>query len=118
MFKAISQGTSNLSEFTVFRRLYRFLDPCAAPIESFEDDKHKIMALLRLFNSSGTPEKPLNRVMTKETPLVERVIIMEVMKLEFRDRPTAQALLQWMMNGSMKRQTMLGRRLEAILWLS
>ncbi|KAJ4388581.1 hypothetical protein N0V93_006039 [Gnomoniopsis smithogilvyi] len=83
-----------LYEFTIFKRLYKFFGPWPASFKDFEDNDHEVMTLLDFFNNLGPPEKPLQRVTTKELPPADKVFILRVMKLDPRDRPTAQALLE------------------------
>lgn len=53
------------------------------------------MTFLNFFNNDmGPPEKPFKRITTKEIPPADKVLLLKIMKLDPRDRPTAEALLE------------------------
>lgn len=52
------------------------------------------MTILDFFNNSGPPEKPFQRIATKEVPPADKDFILKIMKLEPRDTPTAHTLLE------------------------
>lgn len=81
-------------EFVVFKRVYKFFGPFPTSLKDFEEDNPDIMTILNFFNDSGPPEKPFHRITTKEIPPADKDFILKIMKLDPRDRPTAQELLE------------------------
>lgn len=81
-------------EYTMFKRLYKFFGPYPASFQDLIMDHPDIMTLLNHFNDSGPPEKPLKRVTTAEVPLADKEFLLKIMRLDPRERPTAQELLE------------------------
>lgn len=80
--------------YTVLKRMYKFFGPYPASFKDFETANPDIMTILDHFNKSGPPEKPFHRVTTKEIPPADNKFILNILKLDPRDRPTANALLE------------------------
>ncbi len=51
------------------------------------------MTIIDFINGQGPPAKPFARVGPKEIPPADMSFVMKIMKLDPRDRPTAEELL-------------------------
>jgi serine/threonine protein kinase len=78
-------------EFTVLKRIYKFFGPFPQSFSDFNDPD--TMTIINFFNKQGPPEKPFPRVGPREIPDADKAFILRVMKLDPRDRPTAEDLL-------------------------
>lgn len=76
--------------FTVLKRIYKFFGP-SPPNYS---DNPDAMMIINFFNNSGPPEKPFHLVTTREIPAADKTFILKVMKLDPRERPTVEELLE------------------------
>lgn len=81
-------------EITSLKRMYKFFGPFPASFKDFEKDNPDLMTVLNFFNDSGPPEKPFNQITTKEIPPADKEFLLKIMKVDPRDRPTAQELLE------------------------
>ncbi|KAK7698704.1 hypothetical protein SLS64_012315 [Diaporthe eres] len=52
------------------------------------------MTVINFFNNSGPPEKPFRLVTTKEISAADKKFLLKVMKLDPRERPTVEELLE------------------------
>lgn len=52
------------------------------------------LAAIGLLNQMGPPAKPFQKIARREVPPADRDFILKIMKLDPRDRPTAEQLLQ------------------------
>ncbi|KAK4233117.1 kinase-like domain-containing protein [Achaetomium macrosporum] len=82
----------DLYELTVLKRMYKFFGPFPRSYEDFNDEE--TMIFVNHLNSQGPPEKPFHLVTKREIPPADNVFIRKIMKLDPRDRPTAEQLLQ------------------------
>jgi serine/threonine protein kinase len=78
-------------EFTVLKRMHRFFGPYPSSYSDFNDEM--TLALIDVIDREGPPAKPFARVGPKEVPLADKEFILKIMKLDPRDRPTAEELL-------------------------
>lgn len=51
------------------------------------------MTVVNAYNRIEPPAKPFHLVATKEVPPADKTFVLKIMKLDPRDRPTAQQLL-------------------------
>ncbi|KAK4108298.1 kinase-like protein [Canariomyces notabilis] len=79
-------------ELTVLKRMYKFFGPFPRSYEDFHDKE--TMIFVNYLNNEGPPEKPFRLVTKREIPPADNVFIRNIMKLDPRDRPTAEQLLQ------------------------
>lgn len=78
-------------EFTVLSRMYKFFGPFP---QSYEDFKcEDTLTIIRYLHTTGMPEKPFHRVSPREVPPADKEFLLKIMKLDPRDRPTAEELL-------------------------
>ncbi|RMZ78660.1 hypothetical protein DV738_g3783, partial [Chaetothyriales sp. CBS 135597] len=78
-------------ELTVLRRINKFFGPFPQSYDQFADSD--TMSVINMINEREPPTKPFARVTTREIPLADNKFILKVMKLDPRDRPTAEELL-------------------------
>jgi serine/threonine protein kinase len=78
-------------EFTVLKRMHRFFGPYPQSYNSFNDTG--TTAIINFINSQEPPAKPFARAGPKEIPPADKEFILKIMKLDPRDRPTAEELL-------------------------
>ncbi|KAK7723277.1 hypothetical protein SLS63_008930 [Diaporthe eres] len=76
--------------FTVLKRMYKFF----GPFPSNYSDNPDTMTVINFFNNSGPPEKPFRLVTTKEISAADKKFLLKVMKLDPRERPTVEELLE------------------------
>lgn len=76
--------------FTVLKRMYKFF----GPFPPNYSDNPDTMTIINFFNNSGPPEKPFHLVTTREIPAADKTFILKVMKLDHRERPTVEELLE------------------------
>jgi serine/threonine protein kinase len=74
---------------TAMKRMYKFFGPFPANYS----DNPDTMTIVNYFNDSGPPEKPFHLVTTKEIPAADKKFLLNVMKLDPRERPTVADLL-------------------------
>lgn len=82
---------SDAYEFTVFKRIYRFFDPYLQFYEDFKDED--TIAIINFINGLGPPPKPFYRVGPREVPPADMEFLLKIMKLDPRNRLTAEELL-------------------------
>lgn len=78
-------------EFTVLKRMHRFFGPFPESFRDFKDGD--AMTIINFINAQGPPPKPFHRVGPREVPPADMAFVLKIMKLDPRDRPTAEALL-------------------------
>ncbi|KAM7214579.1 kinase-like protein [Rhypophila decipiens] len=78
-------------ELTVLRRIYKFFGPFPQSYEDF--NKEGLVTIIQWIHAHGPPEKPFHRAAPKEVPPADLAFILKIMKLDPRDRPTAEELL-------------------------
>jgi serine/threonine protein kinase len=79
-------------EFTVLKRMHKFFGPFPQSYSDFNDPD--TMTIINFINNQGPPAKPFARCGPKEIPPADKEFIMKIMKLDPRDRPTAEQLLE------------------------
>ncbi len=79
-------------ELAVLNRMYRYFDPF--PDSSREMADENASAVVEFIHSIGPPTKPFHLVTRREIPSVDRDFVLKVMKLDPRDPPTADKLLE------------------------
>ncbi|KAJ9155684.1 Serine/threonine protein kinase [Pleurostoma richardsiae] len=82
-------------ELAVLARMHRYFGPFPDSFEEIADDNAS--GVIKLVHSMGPPAKPFHLVTRREIPPADRDFILKIMKLNSRDRPTAEQLLadQW-----------------------
>lgn len=78
-------------EFTVLKRMHRFFGPFPESYQDFKDDD--TMTIVNFINAQGPPPKPFHRVGPREIPPADMDFLLKIMKLDPRERPTAEELL-------------------------
>ncbi|KAL2130813.1 hypothetical protein VTI74DRAFT_5924 [Chaetomium olivicolor] len=78
-------------EFTVLKRIYKFFGPYPQSYSDFND--RGTMAIIDFINRQEPPAKPFARAGAREIPPADKEFILKIMKLDPRDRPTAEELL-------------------------
>ncbi|KAI1881863.1 hypothetical protein JX265_000689 [Neoarthrinium moseri] len=78
-------------ELTVLHRMYRYFGPFPQSYQDIADDN--AAAVINYINSSGPPAKPYHLVTRREIPPADKDFVLKIMKLDPRDRPTAEQLL-------------------------
>jgi len=77
-------------EVIVLRRMYKFFGPFP---ESYGDFDTDTITIVNILNHEGPPAKPFQLVTKREIPAADNKFILKIMKLDPRDRPTAEQLL-------------------------
>ncbi|SPQ24303.1 efde4d8b-ad32-4ca6-a2f4-90d746543e82 [Thermothielavioides terrestris] len=100
-------------ELTVLKRMYKFFGPFPQSYEDFHD--RGTITIINYINNIGPPEKPFHRVTTKEVSPADNKFIRRIMKLDPRDRPTAEQLLadEWFTEESEDTRVPLPEKLQA-----
>ncbi len=79
-------------EITVLKRMYNTFGPFPPSIADIIDpDTFEIILFL---NQQGPPQRPLQRWSKKEIPPADNEFIRRILKLDPRDRPTVEEILQ------------------------
>lgn len=78
-------------EFTVLKRMHRFFGPFPESYRDFKDED--TMTIVNFINAQGPPPKPFHRVGWREVPPTDMEFLLKIMKLDPRERPTAEELL-------------------------
>jgi serine/threonine protein kinase len=82
---------SDECEFTVLKRMHKFFGPYPRSFSDFNDPD--TMTIIEYFNGQGPPEKPFAGAGPREIPQADKEFLLKIMKLDPRDRPTAEELL-------------------------
>ncbi|KAK4208486.1 kinase-like protein [Rhypophila decipiens] len=77
-------------ELTVLRRTYKFFGPFPQTYDDFK--REDVLTIIQWIHAHGPPEKPFHRATPKEVPPADLAFILKIMKLDPRDRPTAEEL--------------------------
>ncbi|KAK0724145.1 kinase-like domain-containing protein [Lasiosphaeris hirsuta] len=87
-------------EFTVLKRMHRFFGPFPQSYQDFKDED--TMTIINFINAQGPPVKPFHRVGPRGVSPADMEFLLKVVKLDPRDRPTAEELLAdvWFMEDS------------------
>ncbi|KAK0633609.1 kinase-like domain-containing protein [Immersiella caudata] len=104
-------------EFTVLKRMHRFFGPFPQSYHDFNDED--TMTIINFINAQGPPPKPFHRVGPREVPSADTAFLLKIMKLDPRDRPTAEELLAdvWFTEESQDTRDLLpGEGLERSIW--
>ncbi|KAK4136882.1 kinase-like protein [Trichocladium antarcticum] len=90
----------NAYELTALKRMHRFFGPYPRSYGDFNDTA--TMTIIDFIHRQGPPAKPFARVGPREMPPADKEFILKIMKLDPRDRPTAEELLAdtWFMEES------------------
>ncbi|KAI1161900.1 serine/threonine protein kinase [Nemania serpens] len=87
-----SFGNATTYELTVLRRMYNSLGPFPPSIaDIINPDMFEVIYFL---NQQRPPQRPLQRWSTKELPPADNEFIRRILKLDPRDRPTVEEILQ------------------------
>ncbi|KAL2174911.1 kinase-like domain-containing protein [Thermothelomyces heterothallicus CBS 202.75] len=78
-------------EFTVLKRMHKFFGPFPQSFSDFNDPD--TMTIINFINQQEPPVKPFARAGPREIPPADKEFILKIMKLDPRDRPTAEELL-------------------------
>lgn len=94
--EGIKWGDDNY-ELAVISRIYKVFGPFPSSLEDFreyDDPEQTTTTLLSHYKDIGPPALPFQIVSTKEVPTADKEFILKIMKIDPRDRPTAQQLLE------------------------
>ncbi|KAK0625419.1 hypothetical protein B0T17DRAFT_640230 [Bombardia bombarda] len=78
-------------ELVVLHRMYRYFGPFPPTWQEIADDN--AMTASDYTESFGPPTKPFHLITRREIPLADKDFILKIMKLDPRDRPTAEQSL-------------------------
>ncbi|KAJ0164685.1 hypothetical protein CTA2_455 [Colletotrichum tanaceti] len=78
-------------KLTVLRRMHRFFGPYPQSYNDFNDPD--TITIINHINGQGPPPKPFTVVTPREIPPADKEFLLKIMKLDPRDRPTAEDLL-------------------------
>ncbi|GJC94486.1 serine/threonine protein kinase [Colletotrichum higginsianum] len=85
-------NADELFELVVLSRMHRYFGPFPESFQEIADDN--AAGIVDFIHSMGPPTKPFARVTRREIPPADRDFILKIMKLDYRDRPTAEQLLE------------------------
>ncbi|OTA57507.1 kinase-like protein [Hypoxylon sp. EC38] len=77
--------------FIVLKRMHKFFGPFPRSYDDFKDPG--VISVINVIHHEGPPEKPFHLITTKEVAPADKKFILKIMKLDPRDRPTAEELL-------------------------
>ena len=78
-------------DFTVLKRMHKFFGPYPQSYGDFNDQD--TMTIIDIINRRELPAKPFARAGPREIPPADKEFILKIMKLDPRDRPSAEELL-------------------------
>ncbi|KAK3986835.1 kinase-like protein [Cladorrhinum sp. PSN332] len=78
-------------ELTALQRMHRYFGPFPQSYQDF--NREDTTAIVNFINAQGPPAKPFGRAGAGEFPPADKEFILKIMKLDPRDRPTAEELL-------------------------
>lgn len=97
MFNPANEDVGPDSEayaFTTLKRMYRVFGPFPQTYEDFADINPNLLPVIQIIHQEyGPPERPFCRISPIEVSPADKVFLLKIMKLDPRDRPTAQQLL-------------------------
>ncbi|OLN95709.1 Serine/threonine-protein kinase cst-1 [Colletotrichum chlorophyti] len=79
-------------EMAVLKRMYHFLGPFPPSIAEIIDPE--TFEIIHFLNQQGPPQRPLERWTKKEIPSADNRFIRRILKLDTRDRPTVEEILE------------------------
>ena len=79
-------------EITVLKRMYHSFGPFPPSIAEIVDPES--FETIYFVNQQGPPQRPLQRWTTKEIPSADNRFIRRILKLDPRDRPTVEEILE------------------------
>lgn len=77
---------------TVLRRMYNAVGPFPPSLADLLDPE--AFQIVLFLNRQGPPQKPLQRWTTKEIPAVDNEFIRRILKLDPRERPNVEEIMQ------------------------
>ncbi|OTA87221.1 hypothetical protein M434DRAFT_399591 [Hypoxylon sp. CO27-5] len=77
--------------FMVLKRMHKFFGPFPRSYDDFKDPG--VISVINVIHHEGPLEKPFHLIATKEVAPADKKFILKIMKLDPRDRPTAEELL-------------------------
>lgn len=83
----------DICAFTILKRMYRVFGPFPQTYQDFAERNPNLSAVINIIHEYGPPEKSFHRISPIEVSLADKKFILNIMKLDQRDRPTAQQLL-------------------------
>jgi hypothetical protein len=75
-------------EFTVLKRIYRFFGPFPESYQDFKEEE--TITIVNFISAQGPPPKPFHRVDPRAVPPADMDFLLKILKLDPRDRPTAE----------------------------
>ncbi|KAK1948666.1 serine/threonine protein kinase [Colletotrichum sublineola] len=79
-------------ELVVLSRMHRYFGPFPDSFQGIADDN--AAGIIGFIHNMGPPDRPFRQVTRREIPPADRDFILKIMKLDYRDRPTADQLLK------------------------
>jgi serine/threonine protein kinase len=79
-------------EITVLKRMYHSFGPFPPSIADIIDPE--TFEIIHFVNQQGPPLKPLQRWTTKQIPSADNMFIRRILRLDPRDRPTVEEILE------------------------
>lgn len=84
---------SDLYAFTTLKRMFRVFGPFPRTFQDFAEINPNLLPVIEAIHDYGPPEKPFSRISPIECFPTDKKFLLKIMKLDPRDRPTAQQLL-------------------------
>lgn len=84
---------SDVYAFTTLKRMFRVFGPFPQTYQDFAEINPNLLPVIEAIHDYGPPEKPFSRISPIECSPADKDFILKIMKLDPRDRPTAQQLL-------------------------
>lgn len=84
---------SDAYAFTSLKRMYRVFGPFPRTYQDFAEINPNLLPVINIIHDYGPPERPFSRISPMEVSPADKKFISKIMKLDPRDRPTAQQLL-------------------------
>jgi serine/threonine protein kinase len=94
LFNPANEGINSDREeyqLAVVNRMHRFFGPFPDSFQEIADENAS--TVVEFIHSMGPPTKPFHLVTRREIPPADRDFVLKIMKLDPRDRPTAEQLL-------------------------
>lgn len=96
MFNPANEDVSiddEIYAFIIPKRMYRVFGPFPQTYEDFAEKNPNLLTVVNIIHEYGPPERPFNRISPVEVSPADKKFLLKIMKLDPRDRPTAQQLL-------------------------
>lgn len=84
---------SDAYAFTTLKRMYRVFGPFPQTYQDFAEINPNLLPVLNVIHDYGPPERPFSLISPMEVSPADKEFILKIMRLDPRDRPTAQQLL-------------------------